>query len=70
MLKQFGVRYAIVGHSEVRELGETDYEVNLKVKAALAAKLVPVLCLGFGLTPGMHEGDVMAVLHAQAREDF
>jgi triosephosphate isomerase len=70
MVKQFGVRYALVGHSEVRSLGETDYEVNLKLKAAIAAKIVPVLCLGFGLEYGMHEGDVMAHLHMQAREDL
>ena len=70
LMKQFGVRYAIIGHSEVRELGETDYEVNLKLQAAIAAKIVPVLCLGYGLEYGMHEGDVMALLHMQAREDL
>ncbi len=70
LVKQFGVKYVLVGHSEVRSLGETDHEVNLKLHAALAAKLIPVLCLGYGLEYGMQEGDTMAHLHAQAREDL
>ena len=39
MLREFGVRYVILGHSERRALfGETDERVNLKVRAALAAR--------------------------------
>ena len=46
-LKQIGVLYVIVGHSSRREeLKETDELVNLKVKAALAAKLKVILCVG------------------------
>ncbi|MEK7075662.1 MAG: triose-phosphate isomerase, partial [Patescibacteria group bacterium] len=43
MLKQFKVKYAITGHSERRALGETDNEVNLKVKAAIGNKIIPIL---------------------------
>lgn len=43
-------RYAIVGHSERRNpsvgRGESNHEINLKVKAALSAGLSPVLCVG------------------------
>jgi triosephosphate isomerase len=47
MLKQFGVRYVIIGHSERRRfLGETDEMVNKKVRAALAAGLRVILCVG------------------------
>ena len=47
MIKAAGCRYAIVGHSERRQLfGETDGDVNRKVQAALAAGLIPVLCIG------------------------
>ena len=46
-LKQIGVRYVIVGHSSRRkELKETDELINLKVKAALTAKLKVILCVG------------------------
>jgi triosephosphate isomerase len=47
MLTAAGCRYAIIGHSERRQLfGETDGDVNRKVLAALAAGLTPVLCIG------------------------
>jgi triosephosphate isomerase len=47
MLHAVGCRYAIVGHSERRQFfGETDATVNRKTRAALAAGLVPVVCVG------------------------
>lgn len=46
MLAACKAKYVIVGHSERRALGETNAFVNGKVKAALAAKLVPILCVG------------------------
>ncbi len=47
MLRDVGCRYAIVGHSERRhKLGETDEFINRKVKAALAAGLQVILCVG------------------------
>ncbi|HTQ00089.1 MAG TPA: triose-phosphate isomerase [Casimicrobiaceae bacterium] len=47
MIAEFGCRYAIVGHSERREQhGETDVIVAAKAKAALAAGLTPVVCVG------------------------
>ena len=47
MLKDLGVSFVILGHSERRHgLGETDALVNAKVNAAWAAGLVPILCLG------------------------
>ncbi|GAB4399313.1 MAG: triose-phosphate isomerase [Anaerolineales bacterium] len=40
-------QYVIIGHSERRAyFGETDESVNLKVKAALAAGLIPIVCVG------------------------
>jgi triosephosphate isomerase len=46
-LKETGCRYVIIGHSERRKnLNETDEMVHNKVKAALAAGLVPVVCVG------------------------
>jgi triosephosphate isomerase len=49
MLEDFGVKYVILGHSERRALGETDAEVNKKVRAAVKAGLVPVICVGESL---------------------
>lgn len=47
MLTSTGVEYVIIGHSERRSyFNETDETVNLKVKAALANGLKPILCIG------------------------
>ena len=50
MLKDIGAKYVIIGHSERREYyNETDFTVNKKVKAALAAGLHPIVCVGESL---------------------
>lgn len=46
MLKSLGCTYVILGHSERRQLGETSIMVNKKIKAALLAGLIPVVCIG------------------------
>jgi triosephosphate isomerase len=46
MLKSFGVKLAIVGHSERRALGETNKTVSEKVRTALAQGIIPLLCIG------------------------
>ena len=47
MLVAAGCRYVIIGHSERRQFfGETDETVNNKIKAALDAGLIPVMCVG------------------------
>lgn len=47
MLREFGVRYAIVGHSERRQYhAETDALVAEKARAALAAGITPIVCVG------------------------
>lgn len=51
MLKDFGVEYVIIGHSERRQyFGETDESVNKRVKQALAKGLKPIVCVGETLT--------------------
>ena len=50
MLKEAGVKYVIIGHSERRQYyNETDFTVNKKVKAALEAGLRPIICVGESL---------------------
>ena len=47
MLLETGVRYVILGHSERRTyFADTDATVNAKTKAALAAGLIPIVCVG------------------------
>lgn len=47
MLKEMGVKYVIIGHSERRQyFGETDVTVNLRLRAALSEGLKVILCVG------------------------
>lgn len=71
MLKDFGVRYVIVGHSERRQYhGETDVLVSSKAKAALAAGITPIVCVGetlaereAGRTEEVVKRQLAAVIH-------
>ena len=50
MLKELGVKYVIIGHSERRQYyNETDMTVNKKVHAALEVGLRPIICVGESL---------------------
>jgi triosephosphate isomerase len=70
MLKSLDVRYVIVGHSERREVfGETDEDVNKKVKAAFGAGLIPIICCGE--TASEHEaGETRTKVERQVRAAF
>lgn len=47
LLKDIGVEYVIIGHSERRQyFGETDETVNKRLKAALKHNLIPIVCVG------------------------
>lgn len=47
MLKNFGVKYVIVGHSERRNfLKETDEMINKKMNLIFKSKIIPILCIG------------------------
>ena len=47
MLVDAGCTHVILGHSERRHgMGETDAQVNAKLHAALAARLIPIVCIG------------------------
>ena len=70
MLKELGVRYVILGHSERRTLfGETDVLVNRKTKAALAAGLTPLVCVGETLAE-REAGKTEKVVTTQVRDSL
>ena len=72
MLREFGVRYAIVGHSERRQYhGETDAQVAEKARLALAGGITPIVCVGetleqreSGHTEEVVKRQLAAVVHA------
>lgn len=67
MLAEFGCSYAIVGHSERRQLhGETDELVAAKASAALAAGMAPIVCVGETLAE-RDAGATAAVIERQMR---
>ena len=45
-VKEAGASYAIIGHSERRQRGETNDDTRKKVAAALEANVIPILCVG------------------------
>ena len=55
MLDDIGVKYVIIGHSKRREFGETNKEVNQKIKASLSAGLAPILCVGENMRDEKHD---------------
>jgi len=70
MLVEVGVHGVILGHSERRELfGETDRALQLKVPAALAAGLRPILCVG-ETEDEREAGDTERKLRHQVQEDL
>ena len=67
MLKTSGVKYVIIGHSERRQyFGETDETVNKRLAAALAAGLIPIVCIG-ELLEEREAGKTEEVLSTQIR---
>lgn len=68
MLKDIGCDYVIIGHSERREhFGETDQTVNLKVKAALAAGIKPIICVGESLAQ-REAGETQSLIKRQTEQ--
>lgn len=70
MLTEIGVHGVVLGHSERREMfGETDRALQLKVPAALASGLVPILCVG-ETEEEREAGDTERKLRHQVQEDL
>ena len=70
MLKEAGVEYVIIGHSERRQyFGETDETVNKRLLAALKAGLKPIVCIGESQAE-REGGKTEEVLRRQVRGGF
>ncbi len=70
MLKDYGVKYVIIGHSERRQyFGETDETVNKRVLTALSADLTPIMCIGETLSQ-REAGETEAVITKQLDIDL
>lgn len=70
MLKDLGVTYVIIGHSERREyFAETDETVNLKAKKALEKGLIPIVCVGESLDQ-REAGITMDLIAIQIKKAF
>ncbi|OLP17936.1 triose-phosphate isomerase [Leptolyngbya sp. 'hensonii'] len=70
MLTEIGARYVIIGHSERRQyFGETDQTVNLRLKAAQAHGLIPILCVG-ETKQQRDAGETEAIIFNQLKQDL
>ena len=70
MLKEIGVEYVIIGHSERRQyFGETDESVNMRLKQALAKGLKAIVCVGETLTE-REKNKTKRVLKKQVLDGF
>ena len=70
MLKELGIGYCVVGHSERREyFAETDKTVNLKLKVLIEAGITPILCVGESLEI-REQGSEQTFVAGQVVEDF
>jgi triosephosphate isomerase len=68
MLKDLGLTHVIIGHSEQREAGDTDAVVASRIKVALEAGLIPVVCVGEKVHD--QEGTYLEVLKEQIKNTF
>lgn len=66
MLKNMGVNYVIIGHSERRSQGENNKNINEKILNSLKFKLIPILCVGESKRD--HDGFYLSYVGEQIKE--
>jgi triosephosphate isomerase (TIM) len=70
MVREAGADYVIIGHSERRQyFGETDQSVNRKLRAAIGAGLIPIVCIGETLEE-RERNETLVVLDRQIKDGF
>jgi triosephosphate isomerase len=69
-LKSLKVKHCIIGHSERRLIGETDGQINFKLRTLVEHGITPILCVGYGTTPEEDDLAVVDVLKSQLEVDL
>ncbi len=70
MIKGLGCKFVIIGHSERRKyFSETNKEVNRKIKSAISAGILPIVCVGETLEQ-REQGQEKEVIESQLKEGF
>lgn len=76
MLKDMGALHTIIGHSELRELGESDEQINKKIRTALTYGITPIVCIGEkerdenGFYLGVIHKQIETALEGIAKKDY
>lgn len=65
-LRNSGVKYCIIGHSEKRSMGETEEGINKKIKSSLRGMITPILCVGESVRDS--SGEYLILLKKQIEE--
>ncbi|MEK7213826.1 MAG: triose-phosphate isomerase [Patescibacteria group bacterium] len=68
MLKNIGITHVIVGHSEKRELGDTDEMISKKIQSLLEVGIHPILCVGEKVRD--EHGEYLEVLKTQIKNSL
>ncbi len=68
MLRDIGVEYVIVGHSEERKAGDSDGIVSKRLKAVLESRLIPIVCVGEAVRD--ENGAYLETLKSQIKNTF
>jgi triosephosphate isomerase len=68
MLRDIGVSYVIIGHSERRKMGETDEIVSKKAMAAISTGLCPIICIGEAMRDA--DGAYLGVIKEQLKRSL
>lgn len=69
MLKDLGVKYIILGHSERTIIGETNEMIGKKVKAVLSVGLIPIICVGETLKE-KEQGKAFSIIESKLKESL
>lgn len=67
-LKNLGLKYSIIGHSERRAMGETSKIINKKIKASLRGMMTPIICIGEDKRDS--SGEYLSILKNQIEESL